>query len=193
MGQTVLSGLDSYPAEILQGSMGAEMVGVIDNIAMRQLMLKRYREAEKSYQKALGLHEGLTSLDSRTKSIGKAGIYHQLGMVAEEQRHWAQAEEYYQKALQIKIEFSDRYSQANTYHNLGRMAQEQRQWEIARECLLKSLEIVVEFNDKQGAAIALSSLARLWQSTADQRVLAGVGQLLGISQADAKKLLEGEG
>ena len=41
-------------------------------------------------------------------------------MVAQEQRQWAQAEGYYQQALAIKVEFNDRYEQANTYHKLGR-------------------------------------------------------------------------
>ena len=35
----------------------------------------------------------------------QASTYHQLGTVALEQRQWAQAEEHYRKALEIKIEF----------------------------------------------------------------------------------------
>ena len=42
-----------------------------------------------------------------------------LGMVAQEQRQWGQAEQYYQQALAIIVEFNDRYSQARIYHNLG--------------------------------------------------------------------------
>jgi len=48
-------------------------------------------------------------------------------VVAQEQRQWAQAEEYYRQALAIKIEFNARYEQAATYHQLGSVAQEQRQ------------------------------------------------------------------
>jgi len=40
--------------------------------------------------------------------------------VAQEQRQWAQAEEYYRQALAIYVEFNDRYEQAGTYHQLGR-------------------------------------------------------------------------
>ena len=68
--------------------------------------------------------------------------------MAQEQRQWAQAEQYYQQALQLYIEFNDRYSQASTYHQLGRVAQEQRQWAQAREYFLTTLQIGVEFNDE---------------------------------------------
>jgi tetratricopeptide (TPR) repeat protein len=44
---------------------------------------------------------------------------------------WRAAERYYQRALEIKIEFSDRYSQGRTYHSLGIVAQAQRQWAAA--------------------------------------------------------------
>jgi len=275
LGQMVLARVEEYPAEVLRGPIGYEMAGVVDNIAKRQLLLKRYAEAEKSYKRTLKLAEGLTAqaVDTRTKAIVVGGVHHQLGMVAQEQRQWTQAEEYYQKAMQIKIEFDDRYSQARTYHNLGivaqeqrqwtqaeeyyqkalqiyiefkdrysqastyhnlgrvaeeqrqwtqaeeyyqkalqikiefkdrysqartyhqlgRVAEEQRQWDVAKENLLKSLEIFVDFGDQQSGTIALSNLAKLWQATTDQRVLAEVARILGISQEEARKLLKGDG
>jgi uncharacterized protein HemY len=42
-----------------------------------------------------------------------------LGVVAQEQRQWAQAEQHYRDALSIYVEFNDRYAQAGTYHQLG--------------------------------------------------------------------------
>ena len=48
---------------------------------------------------------------------------------------------YYKQALQIKIDFNDRFSQASTYHQLGFVAQQQRQWEQARQYLLETLKI----------------------------------------------------
>ncbi len=51
--KSVLVHLEQYPEEKLAGKLGAEFVSVIDNIAKRQLLLKQYAEAEKSYQKAL--------------------------------------------------------------------------------------------------------------------------------------------
>ncbi len=113
--------------------------------------------------------------------------------MAEAQRQWAQAEQYYQQALQIKIEYQDRYSQASTYHQLGRVAQEQQQWKQAQDYLLKDLEISTEFNDEHGMAITLRSLARLWQAQPDESLLAGVGAVLNLPAAEVRALLEGDG
>ena len=114
-----------------------------------------------------------TFLDTKTKAIGRAGIYHQLGIVAQEQRQWQQAEEYYQKALEIYIEFKDRYKQAGTYHQLGIVAQEQRQWQQAEEYYQKALEIYIEFEDRYSQASTYHNLGivaqeqRKWHQAED--------------------------
>ena len=59
-----------------------------------------------------------------------------------------QAEQYYQQALQLFIEFNARYEQASTYHNLGRVAQEQRQWVQAEQYYQQALQLKIEFNDR---------------------------------------------
>jgi tetratricopeptide (TPR) repeat protein len=61
--------------------------------------------------------------------------------VAQEQRQWATAERYYQQALQLKIEFNDRYSQSSTYHQLGTLAEAQEKWHEAINYFCKDLEI----------------------------------------------------
>jgi len=81
--------------------------------------------------------------------------------VAEEQRQWAQAEQYYQKALEIYVEFNDRYEQAGTYGQLGMVAQEQRQWAQAERHYQRALEISIEFNDRMGQARTHHQLGRV--------------------------------
>ncbi|WP_231395424.1 tetratricopeptide repeat protein, partial [Dolichospermum circinale] len=54
----------------------------------------------------------------------QASTYHNLGILAQQMREYAQARDFYQQALAICIEFGDRYSQARTYHHLGIVAQE---------------------------------------------------------------------
>jgi len=147
-GQHVLERLETYPPEKLTGQLGFEFVSVIDDIARHQLLLKQYTEAEKSYQKALTIHLNLKSFDADQIKKLSASIYHQLGRVAQEQRQWEQAGQYYQHALQIKIEFNDRYAQASTYHQLGRVAQEQRQWAQAEQYYQHALQIFKESNDR---------------------------------------------
>jgi len=148
LGEAVLARMEAYPSEILAGPSGVEFVGVLDNIAKRYLLLKRYPEAGEAYQKALTVYQNLTDINEKQKAVSSAGIYHQLGMVAQEQRQWAQAEEYYRQALQIYIDFNDRYRQAATYHQLGTVAEEQRQWAQAEEHYRQALQIYIDFNDR---------------------------------------------
>jgi tetratricopeptide (TPR) repeat protein len=178
LGQTVLSLLEAYPTEKLSGQLGAEFVAVIDNIAKRQLLLKQYKEAEASYQKALAIHLALKIFDAAQKAAGSASIYHQLGRVAQEQRQWAQAEQYYQQALQIYIEYNDRHKQATTYHNLGAVAQEQRQWAQAEQYYQQALQIYIEYNDRYEQADTYHNLGmiaqqqRQWQQAREYFLLA---------------------
>jgi len=152
LSEGVLVRLENYPAETLQGQLGAEFVGVLDDIAKRQLLLKQYTPAAHSYQKALELIENLADINEKQRGGMNASVYHQLGNVAQEQHQWQAAEQYYQKTLAIYIEFNEKYEQAGTYHQLGRVAQEQHQWQAAEHCYQKALAIYVEINDRYSQA-----------------------------------------
>lgn len=55
-----------------------------------------------------------------------------MGSVAQELREYDQARNDYQQALQIFIEFDDRYSQASTYFMLGSLAEAEENRSEAR-------------------------------------------------------------
>jgi tetratricopeptide (TPR) repeat protein len=131
LSERVLTHLEDYPVETDQESLKTEFVSILDTIAQRQYRFKQYTKAEQSYQKVLELVEQFTTIDSKSLGIMKANIYHRLGMVAQEQRQWPQAKQYYQHALKLKIKCNDRYEQADTYFQLGSLAQDQRQWQKA--------------------------------------------------------------
>ncbi len=152
LAQDIWQHLNTYPAKTLTGPLGTDAVSVLDRIALWQADLKQYAEAEVSYRRALTLLMENTSMDADILKKRSAPIYHQLGVVAQEQRQWAQAEQYYQKTLQIKIDFNDRSEQASTYHQLGKVAQEQRQWKQAEQYYQKTLQLRIEFNDYEQAA-----------------------------------------
>src|SRR5262249_24614737 len=141
LGETVLKRLEQYPIDKLAGPLGFEFAGVLDDIARRQVLLKQYIAAGASYQKALSIWLANKHYNADEIKKTSASIYHQLGYVAQEQRQWAQAEAYYQQALQIYVEYNDRYSQADTYHQLGRVAEEQRQWAQAEAYYRQALQI----------------------------------------------------
>jgi tetratricopeptide (TPR) repeat protein len=163
LGQRVLAALEQYPADVLAGPLGAEFAMIlIDDIGTRQLTLKQATAAEEAYQRALLL---LKNSGLAPELIGKlnAVTYHQLGIVAEEQRQWAAAEAYYQQALAIDQEFGNRYSQASTYHQLGSVAQEQRQWAAAKGYYQQALAIFQAFNDRYSQATVYHQLGRVAQ------------------------------
>ncbi len=109
-------------------------------------------------------------------------------MLAQEQRQWQQAESYYQKALEIYVEFNDRYSQASTYHQLGMVAQEQRQWERAREYVLTALRTYAEVRDQHSLGICLRTLARLWRASGDATIPGAVAEVLGAKPEEIERL-----
>ena len=111
--------------------------------------------------------------------------------MAREQKKSQEAEQYYQQALEILIEFNDRYMQAKTYHGLGNVAKEQQHWEQSREYLLKALAIFAEFDDVHNVDITLSNLNRLWQASHDEMIPEAVAKVLGRTPEDVKKLFEG--
>jgi tetratricopeptide (TPR) repeat protein len=135
--------------------------------------MKQYHEATTSYEKALTILEQNKMFDESQKKKFSATFYHNLGIVAQEQRQWAQAEQHYQHALAIYIEFNDRYEQADTYHNLGSVAEEQRQWAQAEQHYQHALALYIEFNDRYAQARTYHQLGRVaeeqeqWQQAYD--------------------------
>src|SRR5260370_288092 len=170
----VLKGLEAYTTEQQAGPLGAEIVGVFDNIAKRYLLLKHYAEAEAAYQKVLSLWLENTYYDADRMRKLSAGIYHQLGWVAQEQRQFQQAEQYFQQALPIFIDFNDRNDHAGILHHLGMVAQEQRKFQQAEQYFQQALQIYIDFNDRYAQASTLHQLGRVaqeqrqWDKARDQ-------------------------
>ncbi|MGP1386848.1 MAG: tetratricopeptide repeat protein, partial [Thainema sp.] len=110
-----------------------------------------------------------------------------LGIVAQELREYEQARSHFQQALDLKIEFNDRYSQASTYHHLGIVAQELREYEQARSHYQKALETYTEYGDEHNGGIVFRSFARLYQTTQDPNILTAVAQCLNVTPADVQQ------
>jgi tetratricopeptide (TPR) repeat protein len=82
----------------------------------------------------------------------EASAYHQLGMVAAEQRDFVTAEIWYLKSLETKDRIGDEEGIATTYHQLGLLAQGQEKQSLARDWYLKSLAINQKRGNETGAA-----------------------------------------
>ena len=113
-----------------------------------------------------------------------------MGIVAQELREYDQARQDYQQALQICIEFGDRYSQASTYGQLGLLAEAEEKPEEAVQNLLKVLEVFVEFKDNHSIAIALNNIKHIYQSNPSDQLLSAIGQAIGCSEAEVLQLFE---
>ncbi|HEX6684640.1 MAG TPA: tetratricopeptide repeat protein [Candidatus Limnocylindrales bacterium] len=89
---------------------------------------------------------------------GAAITYHQLGIVAQEPRRLEQAERYYRRALDIKLESGDRHGAAGICGQLGVMAQSQRRFEQAELYYRRALDICQEDGERHLAAITYHNL-----------------------------------
>lgn len=159
LGDLVLERLEQLPPEAFAGNHGVELAIIMDDIASRQLLLKQFEAARASYEKALAIHDGLQEADPK----GRATILYQLGIVAQEQRRFPEAEVAYRKALEIFVEFNDLGRAASGYHQLGTVAQQQQRFLEAEAAYKKALEILIDVNDRQGAALTCYQLGMLAQ------------------------------
>jgi tetratricopeptide (TPR) repeat protein len=161
LSEFVCQAQEAYPSELRTGEIGYEIVMALDRLAVGYLQTQKYQEARESYQKIGELLLQLSDVEERQKQSALATTYHQLGMVAQKLREWEQAKAYYQQALNIKIEFSDRYSQASTYHQLAMVAQKLREWSQAKAYYQQALNIKIEFSDRYSQASTYHQLGRV--------------------------------
>jgi tetratricopeptide (TPR) repeat protein len=125
------------------------------NEANEALLRGDLEAARVIYQEIL---DELIALNDSSVNHNIAVTYHQLGIVAQEQRQFEQAQQYYLQALKRWEDTGDLYSAANTYHQLGMIAQEQRQFEQAQQYYLKALEIREDAGDLYKAATGYHQL-----------------------------------
>jgi tetratricopeptide (TPR) repeat protein len=162
--QTILGAQEQYSTEQLAGDVGRDFYLVYIHLATAYQNLREYSLARAVYEQSFQILENLQAVTNEARANYRAVMYHQLGIVAQEQRQWAQAERYYQEALALKIEFNDRYSQANTYHQLGMVAQEQREWVQAEAFYQHALSLYIEFDERYSQAHVYHSLGRVAQA-----------------------------
>jgi len=159
----VLETFENYPPEAKQGQMALEIIAIIGAAGSKYLQSKNYQKAKEIYQKSLELLKPISESYSQSKQSLQASTLHNLGNVAAELREWEQARSYYQQALEIKIEYGNRYEQAGTLHQLGNVAAELREWEQARSYYRQSLEIKIEYGNRYEQASTLHCLGILAQ------------------------------
>ena len=139
-----------------------------------------------AYLQVIQLLESLNNVEEQAKQSKLAITYHQLGYVAQELREWEEARNYYQQALSIYIEYSDRYSQARTYYCLGMVAEATGNPGDGKNYYLQALQIWVEFNDEYWIGNSLQNLQRFYQENPDDSILEGVASIFNTTVEDIR-------
>ncbi len=91
----------------------------------------------------------------------------QLGRIAQEQRDFAAAEQWYRKSLEIDERQGNEHGAAIAYHQLGIIAEEQRDFAAAELWYRKSLEINERQGNEHGAAQTYHQLGIIAQEQSD--------------------------
>jgi tetratricopeptide (TPR) repeat protein len=131
--------------------------GVDANEALQSADLETARAV---YQEIL---DELVALNDPSVNDKIASNYHNLGIVAQEQRRFDEAIAFYNKALQIFEDAGDFYSAARDYHQLGIVAQLQRRFEEAIAFYNKALQIFEDAGDFYKASDEYHQLGRVAQ------------------------------
>ncbi|PZO45296.1 MAG: Tfp pilus assembly protein PilF [Shackletoniella antarctica] len=148
LARDVYVAIDKYPEEQRDQEVELSLLALLDGIALGYYQSQNYEAAQKYYQITIQIINKLEDVPDELKGSLQASTYHQMGSVAQAQRHYEQAQQYYQQALDLKIELGDRYAQARTYHQMGSVAQEQRHYEQAQQYYQQALDLNIEFGDR---------------------------------------------
>ena len=156
--QSTYNFLSNYVLEKHSPQWEQEILAVLGSISSCYLLNKDYQTAKETYHQTLDQIQQLQEIELSVKQNLLASTYHQLGRVAQELRQFPQAQDYYQQALEIYIEYGDRFEQAGTLHQLGRVAEELRQFPQAQDYYQQALEIYIEYGDRFSQARTLHHL-----------------------------------
>ncbi|MDZ8070031.1 MAG: tetratricopeptide repeat protein [Nostoc sp. DedQUE08] len=128
------------------------------NEANEALQNAKLAEARKVYQEIL---DELIGVNDPSVNGKIATVNHNLGYIAEEQRQFDVAVDYYNKALKIREDAEDLYSAASDYHQLGNVAFRQRQFNMAVDYYNKALKIYKDAGDLYSAATVYHQLGNV--------------------------------
>ena len=123
LSQHVQKQMERYSAEKLAGTLGYELFTVVHVLANSQLKLRQYQAAEVTYKRALALLAANTYLAKQTSKKVSSSVYHQIGIVAQEQRQWGQARGYFLQSLTIYSASQDTFSHGIVLRSLARLWQ----------------------------------------------------------------------
>ncbi len=146
----------------------AERIGMIQPVLAVTQSLAMHAQHTLNFAEANRLFERLAQTSRQRQDTESEGItYHQLGSIAQEQRDFQAARDWYLKSLDINEKSGNLHHAASTYHQIGMIAQEQRDFLAARDWYIKSLDIKEKSGNLHGAAITYHQLGIIAQEQRD--------------------------
>ena len=125
----------------LQGATEQPMIVLLrDTLAALWLDLRLYPRALQTYQAVLK--------ESSVRSYHGI-VYHQIGIVYQEQHQWQQAIRAYKRALELYEQHGQQHQSGGTYHQIGRVYQELQQWQQALDAYQHALELKERHGQQQ--------------------------------------------
>ncbi len=180
--QSAVSLGDLHRAAALAGHIDAPDLADADRpawlLASTILFLGRFQLA-KATEQASPL---LADAQSKGDATSEAQAAHLLGIIAQEQRDFAAAEQWYRKSLAIKEKHGNERGAASTYGQLGILAGLQGAYEESARWLIRCIKAFAARNNPHHAAQATSNFA-IFLSEADeptQRKMAAMWQEAGL-------------
>lgn len=137
--------------------MNTDYMALTQSLAYYAQEMRRFVEANELY--AVLAKKGISS----KHWDAAAGAFHQMGILAQEQRDFEAAETWYKKALAVKEKQGNERGMASVYHQLGILAQKQRNFEAAEAWYQKALVVEEKQEDKRGMAGTYHQLGILAQ------------------------------
>ena len=140
----------------------AEVYAEEDRVESLTQLIAAFAQNSRDFAQATVLHRKRAEQSLLKKDWeGAAVSYHQLGRVAEEERKFEAAREWYLKALAIGEREHLLQAAAASYHQLGMVAQEEKKIALAQDYYRKSLEISERQGDLRGTARTYHQMGRV--------------------------------
>jgi tetratricopeptide (TPR) repeat protein len=105
-----------------------------------------------------------------------ASSWHHLGLLALEEERHEEAQEAFQRALQLYRDLGHRRGEANLINELGALALQQRRYPAAQSQLKDALRLHQAIGDRRGESAAQNNLARLADAQGDYELANAYGQ-----------------
>jgi tetratricopeptide (TPR) repeat protein len=139
----VLRFFETLSKEDMVGSLGVEFVRALGTAATRQMNLKQYESATRSYQQTLKMLETV-ELDMKQRGIWQATTYHNLGIIMQELRKWQEAGELLTQSLSIFQEYDDTHHSSIALNSLALL------WQASNDAsILERVASVLEMSREE--------------------------------------------